>query len=635
MAENIDKQLKSNDYDVDSIQHLNTREAIRTRVQMYLGSDDTEGIYQALKEIINNSTDEALAGYGNRIEITLDEDKNTVEVRDYGRGVPFGVKDGKNILVAIYTESHTGGKFDKNAYKNSSGLNGIGGTAVCMSSEFFNVRSIRNGRFAEAIFDKGLLKDYKEDLIENIGNIAEDRKKDGTLVYFKPDKEVFQNMTEEYSYERICKEIKNISYLNKGVHFIVKTVSGKSEEFYSENGIADFIRDHVTSPLMKAPIIATAKDDTDELEIAFMWTGDATQEYVFVNGLYCPFGGSPITGAKTKITTKIKSLAGKEFEPELIRRGLVYAINCRVTNPSFANQTKTKINNPNLRTLASQAFDDALEEFSRTPDFPVIIEMIKKYQSAEKAADKARKEALNRQKKYQDLAKKKIAFIDKLSDAEVLGQDSVLCIVEGDSAGNAAAAGRDAQKYGIVRLRGKMINGLKEDSDEEYYANNEIELLLYALGITPGNYNPAKLRYGKIAICVDADDDGHHIALLILANLQRICPQFLRENRLFWLRSPLYIEQDKNGKPLRCWYTDEEFNEVRGLKKDNIKRVKGLGQLNEHDLKATMFSPTEQKMDKIIYSEEGIFQLCQLMGVDIKPRKEFVFSQIDFSKFAV
>lgn len=622
------------DYSIENIQHLETREAIRTRIQMYLGSDDTDGTYQALKEIINNSTDEALAGYGNKIEITLDEDDNRVWVRDYGRGVPFGIKDGRNFLVAIYTESHTGGKFDKNAYKNSSGLNGIGGTAVCMSSESFNVRSIRDGKFAEAIFDKGILKDYKEGPIKEIGNISEERKKDGTLIVFKPDKEVFQNMEEGYSYDRICDEIKNISYLNKGIHFIVSTKKGKTKEFYSENGIADFIKDHVDSPLMKAPIIAEAKDEVDELEIAFMWTGDTAQEYVFVNGLYCPFGGSPITGAKTKLTTKIKSLSGEDFDGELIRRGLVFAINCKVANPSFANQTKSKINNPNLRTLASQAFEKGLEEFANSPDFPVIIEMMKKYQKAEKAADKARQEALNRQKKYQDLSKKKIGFIDKLSDAEVLGQDSILCIVEGDSAGNAAAAGRDTKRYGILRLRGKMINGLKVDDDKEYYDNKEIELLLYALGINPDRYDPTKLRYGKIAICVDADDDGYHIALLILANLQRICPQFLRENRIFWLRSPLFIEQDKSGNPLRCWYTDEEFNAVRGLKKDNIKRVKGLGQLNERDLKATMFSDTAQKMDKIVYSEEGIIQLCQLMGPDIQPRKDFVFSQIDFSKFS-
>lgn len=612
-------------YGIDSIRHLETREAIRTRIQMYLGSDDTDGIYQALKEIINNSTDEAIAGYGNNIQIILNEETNTITVIDFGRGVPFGIRDGRNILVAIYTESHTGGKFDKNAYKNSSGLNGIGGTAVCMSSSAFTVTSCRNGKIATAEFKEGNLINYKEEKSTLTQN--------GTTVTFSPDKEVFRNMTEGFSYERICSEIKNISYLNKGVHFIVSTVSGKKTEFYSENGIADFIKDHVDYPLMKLPIVGFAKDDEDEVEIAFMWSGDPSQEYVFVNGLYCPFGGSPITGAKTKITTKMKALTGQSFDPELIRKGLVYAINCKVANPSFANQTKSKINNPNLRTLASQAFGEALEELSHTPDFDVIVEMIKKYQSAEKAADKARKDALTRQKKYQDLAKKKIAFIDKLSDAEVLGQDSILCVVEGDSAGNAAAAGRDTKKYGILRLRGKMINGLKVDDDKEYYDNKEIELLLYALGINPSHYDPSKLRYGKVAICVDADDDGYHIALLILANLQRICPQFLKENRIYWLRSPLFIEQDKTGKPLKCWYTDEEFDKARSTTKGNVKRVKGLGQLNERDLKATMFSPTEQKMDQIMYSEEGIHQLCQLMGPDIKPRKEFVFSRIDFSKF--
>lgn len=492
----------ADNYGIDNIQHLETREAIRTRIPMYLGSDDTEGIYQALKEIINNSTDEALAGYGDKICILLDERSNTVTVRDFGRGVPFGIKDGRNILVAIYTESHTGGKFDKNAYKNSSGLNGIGGTAVCMSSKFFIVSSIRDGIVATANFKEGTLENYNEKSAENLGM---EYSKNGTLIEFAPDKKVFKNMTEGFSYNRICEEIKNISYLNKGIHFVVETTSGKKQEYYSENGIADFITDNVKDPLMNAPIIVTKKDDVDEIEIAFMWTGGSEKSYVFVNGLYCPEGGVPITGAKTAITTSMKRLSGQDFDPDLIRKGLVYAINCRVANPSFANQTKSKINNPNLRTLASAAFKEGLEDFSHTPDFAAIVEMMKRFQKAEKAADKARQDALNRQKKMSELRSKKIAFIDKLSDAENLGQDSILCVVEGDSAGNAAAAGRDAKKYGIVRLRGKMINGLKEDDDKKFYENNEIELLLYALGIDPDKPDPKKLRYGKIAICVDAD----------------------------------------------------------------------------------------------------------------------------------
>lgn len=497
--------MSNSSYTAENIQHLETREAMRSRIQMYLGSDDTEGIYQALKEIINNSTDEALAGYGKEIDIRLDEKTNTVEIRDYGRGVPFGVVDGRNILVAIYTESHTGGKFDKGAYKNSSGLNGIGGTAVCMSSYQFLVRSIRDGKVAEATFNEGNLVNYNEMSIEKFEQEYGSTGGTGTYIRFRPDEKVFTNAVEGFSYEKICSEIKNISYLNKGIKFIVEELGGQKIEFYSENGIADFIKDNISKPLMKAPIICSASDGTDELEIAFMYTGGVGESYVFVNGLYCPEGGSPVTGAKTTITTSMKRLSGKDFDAELIRKGLVYAINCKVANPSFANQTKSKINNPNLRTLASQAFREALEEFANGPDFAPIVEMMLKYQKAEKAADKAREAILSQQKKMNDLRKQKVAFLDKLSDAENLGEDSILCIAEGDSAGNAIIAGRDTKKYGVMYLRGKMLNGLKETNDEKYYANKEIELLIYALGIDVNNYNPKKLRYGKIAICVDAD----------------------------------------------------------------------------------------------------------------------------------
>lgn len=614
-----------NNYSVENIEHLETREAMRTRIQMYLGSDDTDGIYQAFKEIINNSTDEALAGYGTQICIQVDEEQNSIQIRDYGRGVPFGIVNGRNILVAIYTESHTGGKFDKGAYKNSSGLNGIGGTAVCMSSKTFFVKSIRDGKIAEAQFEKGNLIDYSE----TISNSNET----GTIVGFIPDKEVFQNMTETFTYDRICAEIKNISYLNKGIKFIIESVDGRKQEFYSENGIADFIKDNVKTPLMKYPIICSAKDNEDEIEIAFMWTGDVGASYVFVNGLFVPEGGSPVTGAKTTITNSIKHLSKKDFNPELIRKGLVYAINCKVANPSFANQTKSKINNPNLRTLASHAFKDGLEEFANTPEFPAIIEMMNKFQKAEKAADKAREAVLNHTKEMADIRKNKLAFIDKLSDAENLGQDAILCIVEGDSAGGSIAMGRDTKKYGILRIRGKMKNGLKAE-DEEIYQNEEIKLMLYALGIDINNYKPEKLRYGKIAICVDPDDDGAHIALLIMANLHKLCPEFLKENRLFWLRSPLFIEHDKNANPISWYYTDEDFNKVRGSLKGDITRIKGLGALEEADLKATLFSTTGgQVIDEIEYSSEGIELLCDLMGIKVAPRKEFVFNNIDFSKY--
>ncbi len=599
---------------------------MRTRINMYLGTDDTEGIYQSLKEIVNNATDEALAGFGKKITINIDEQLNQVEVIDEGRGVPWGIKDGRNILVAIYTESHTGGKFDKQGYKNSSGLNGIGGTAVCMSSNFFEVSSCRDGKIATAVFEKGMLKNYTE--TDSKGGAQ------GTRVKFSPDKEVFKNMTDGYSYSKICSEIQNIAYLNKGITFIINNLNtNESKTFYSENGIADFIADKVKKPLMSKPIIITTHDATDEIEVAFMWTNDSTQFYTFVNGLACPEGGSPITAAKRTFTTYMKKLSGKEFDAELIRKGLVFAVNCRVTEPSFANQTKSKINNPSLGTLTNEAIKSGLDSFAATAEFKSIVEMMVKIQKAEKAADKAREAVLNHSKEMKEIRKNKLAFIDKLSDAENLGSDSILVVVEGDSAGSSIALGRDTKKYGILRIRGKMLNSLKAD-DEAIYSNEEIKLLIYALGIDIHNYNASKLRYGRLAICVDADDDGHHIALLIMANLYKLCPQFLEENRLFWLRAPLFIEQDKNNDPISWYYSDEEFDKVRGKLKGNIKRAKGLGTLSEKDLKATMFSTTGgQRLDQIEYDKEGIEQLKLLMGEEIKYRKDFVMNCIDFSKY--
>lgn len=609
-------------YGVENIQHLETREAMRAKIPMYLGSDTTDGIYQALKEIINNSTDEALVGYGKEVDILLNEETNEVTVRDYGRGVPFGIKDGRNVLVAIYTESHTGGKFDKGAYKNSSGLNGIGGTAVCMSSSKFIVKSERDNTAAIAYFEEGILKDYKE--IPYEGNTT------GTTVTFIPDKKVFINDTEGFSYERICEEIKNIAYLNKGIKFVVETTHGKKTEFYSENGIADFIKDKVKNPLMNAPIIASAKDEFDELEIAFMWTGDPTQEYVFVNGLYCPFGGSPVTGAKTKITTKIKALSGKSFDPELIRKGLVFAINCKVANPSFANQTKSKINNPNLRTLASEAFDKGLSEFANLPEYAALIESLEKFQKAEKAADAIREKILNAAKEVSEMRTKKGMILSKVSDAKILGESSRLLICEGKSASGSAKKGRDKDYHGIFEARGKIINGLS-CSEDKFLDNDEIKQLQVAVGFDYGKpFNPKKARYGYIDFFVDPDVDGLHIFLLGLVAIWKICPDFVRQGRVGWYHAPLFIVENKGKQTY--FYTDEDYNE-RGRKlPGNVRRVKGLGLLEKRELREAIFDCPEAH-EVFEYTPEAMEALEALMGADVGPKKEFIFENIDFSKY--
>jgi DNA gyrase/topoisomerase IV subunit B len=490
------------DYGINDIKSLDFRTGVRTRIQMYLGSDDNDGTYQALKEIINNSTDEAIAGFGNKIEISVSEKENYVAVADHGRGVPFGIReDGENVLVSIYSKSHTGGKFNDSVYKNVSGLNGIGAKCVCLSSEWFEVQSNRDGKCATAFFEKGELKNYCEGTIN---------KPNGTYVRFKPDKEVFKNGEIGYSYEKICNDIKSISYLYSGITFIVTNDdTKKSVTFCAKNGIQDLIKDNISKPLHRHIITGAAQDTNgDKVEIAFQWGMGKESGFVFVNGLCCPEGGSPITGAKGALTRTFNSLSKQNFDGDSIREGLYYVINCSVAQPSFANQTKSKINNANLRTLASNAFSDALKQMKlkHSDEFDSVVELMKKVAKAEAAAEKARRQVLEAGKEVEKNQKKKVFASDKLKDAEYLGENSTLLIVEGSSAAASMAIARDVKKFGILAIRGKMINCLAHQ-EEKIFQNEEIKTLLSAMNIIPGKYDSKKLRYGKIAICTDADSD--------------------------------------------------------------------------------------------------------------------------------
>lgn len=613
------------DYGINDIKSLSFKDAVRTRVQMYLGSDDLDGTYQAFKEIINNSTDEAIAGYGNKIEISIDEEKNAIRVRDYGRGVPFGIReDGENVLVSIYSKSHTGGKFEEGAYKNASGLNGIGAKCVCLSALWFDVFSIREGVEAHASFKKGELIKYEE-FKSNLPN--------GTIVEFSPDSEVFKTGEIGYSYQKICQDIKNISYLYSGITFEIKNENTKEVKTYcARNGIKDFVKDNIDKPLHKHIIYNSVVDTNgDKVEIAFQWGAGKEESYVFVNGLHCPEGGSPITGAKGAITRTFNSLSKSSFDGDSIRGGLFYVINCSVAQPSFANQTKSKINNTNLRTLASNAFSDALKQMKLkySNEFDDIVEMMKKVERAEKAAEKARQQILNAVKDVEKNQKKKAFASEKLKDAEFLGENSILLIAEGDSAMGGLALGRDHTKYGIMAIKGKIINCLS-NPDDKIFENDEIKLLLSAMNIVPGKYDAKKLRYGKLAICTDADSDGYHIGLLIMAALAHIAPEFIHEGRLCWLRSPLYIVHD--GKKETYYFTDEELEQDRHKIKGEIQRNKGLGSLEPEQARESMFNPEYQRLDIMEYSEEAMDLLYSLMGEDVTPRRDFIMSNVDFSE---
>jgi DNA gyrase subunit B len=334
---------------------------------------------------------------------------------------------------------------------------------------------------------------------------------------------------------------------------------------------------------------------------------------------------------KTAITNFMKKQFKGGFDGDMARTGLVFAVFCKTPNPSFANQTKTKINNPSLRGLAQRATGAALSNFQEQyPDeFKALIDFLAKEKKAEQAAERARENVLKATKDIADNQKKKVFASDKLKNAEFLGQDSVLLLVEGNSAAASMAMARDVKKYGILSLRGKVINCLA-NPDEKIFENEEIKLLLSAMNIVPGKYNSSKLRYGKIAICTDADSDGYHIGLLIMSALRYLCPEFLEEGRLCWLRSPLYIV--KSGKTESFYFTDEEFEKNKHLIKGEITRAKGLGALSPEQAQKSMFTEQYQRMDTLIPDAESIFLLEQLMGSSVAPRRDFIFNNVDFSE---
>ena len=613
-------------YTANDIETLSFRDAVRERVAMYMGSADNQGVLQCVRELITNSIDETTMGYGDTIIVELDKD-GYVTVADNARGVPFGIReDGTEAMEAIYTMPHTGGKFDEKVYQNVAGMNGIGAKGVALSSSWFTAISFRNGQAAELVLKEGIKEHFEI-------HQEEDKDKHGTLVCFKPSQEVYNLEPIEIKFEDLKEMCRNWSYLTKGVTFNLFNEATKERVTYkSDNGILDFLKDSIKKPIHKTPLYISIKENGIECEVAMQWAADRKEHwYVFTNGLANSEGGTSLTGVKTALTNFFKKKFKGEFNSDVARSGLFYVVNCKVPNPSFANQTKTKVNNPELRGLAQRATGQMLEDFSRRyqGEFDSIIELLTKELKAERAAEKARKQVLEAAKEIEKNQKKKVFASDKLKDAEFLGQNSTLLIVEGNSAMGGMARARDYTHYGLLAIRGKIINCLS-NPEEKIYNNEEIKLLLSAMNIVPGKYNSQKLRYGKIGICVDADSDGSHIALLIMSALQYLAPEFIREGRLCWLRSPLYIVENKGKESY--YFTDEEFNKVRNKIKGEVTRAKGLGELSDETAKASMFSSEYQRMDVLDWNADAVSLLYDLMGEDVDPRKEFILKKVDFSK---
>lgn len=614
-------------YDANSIQIKDFRSACRSTPGMYIGTDGQDAAFNCFLEVLNNAADEAMMGRGKEIIIELSEDCDTISCHDAGAGVPHGKnKDTEEVLIELFTSAHSSGKFDTTNYKKVRGCHGIGTSAVCVCSTSFEVWSRRDGAEYYLNFKDGIPQ--KEAAV-----FIRETSETGSTFKFTPDKKIFNIEGTSFSYERIKNELELTSYFIPKVKFIL-IHKDKKDIFYSENGLKDFAKNKIVNPLHKSYIYGYKEfDDEVEVEVFAQWTDGKEKSYIFSNGALNIDGGTPESGAKAAFTRTINSLSKKDFSSDMIRKGLVYIINIKHPHPIYQNQTKTKIQNSELRGYTQTVFTSAIKEFvaKHKSEFDKIIEILTKEQKAEVAAERARAQVLNTQKEIEKNQKKKVFASDKLKDAEFLGENSTLLLVEGLSAASSVATARDEKRWGILALRGKLINAFSND-EEKFYQNEEIKLLLSAMNIIPGKYDSKKLRYGKIGILTDEDSDGKAIALLIMCALYYVAPQLIEEGRLCWMRSPLYIV--KNGNKENYYYDDTELAQAKaqGLVHGKIQRNKGLGSLSAEQARRSMFSSEFQRIDTLIPDKDSFDLLLQLMGKDSGPKHDFIFENIDFSE---
>lgn len=610
-------------YTANDIVSLSAGRAFREKIGMYLSADRQEAINLGLRELIVNVQDEYEVFKPNnpKLIIKLNTKNREIWVQDNMRGIPVGIRDdGVNSLTAAFLIPHSGGKHTEGAYSSAVGINGEGNKIVCHTAEWLSVEVYRDNKVYYQSFhsdEEGAHADCE--VKEHPGN-----SETGTLIQYVPDKRVYGDIFIDI--ESLRSTLKEMAMFSTGLHIILE-IDGKSEEFYSQSGLIDGLS---KENRLSKPFSYKYETDDCKVELALQWVSKNGQIRGYANNLYMPDGGAFISGFKTSLTKVFNNLSNGKYDGDTIRDVLDGFVSVKVKIGQFTNQQKTALANPEARTAASAAITNALKEFymRRRSDFDQVVELLKKVAKAEAAAERARQQVLNTTKEIEKNQKKKVFASDKLKDAEFLGEDSTLLIVEGNSAMGGMAQARDYTKYGILAIRGKIINCLSND-EEKIFQNEEIKLLLSAMNIVPGKYNSKNLRYGKIAICTDADSDGGHIGLLIMAALMYLAPDFIKEGRLYWLRSPLFIV-DNRGKQ-SYYFTDEEFNKVRSTIKGVVTRAKGLGELDAEVAHASMFTPEYQRMEVLNYSEEAADLLFNLMSEDVGPRKEFIFNNIDFS----
>lgn len=617
--------MSQTNYTANDIISLSAGKAFREKIGMYLTADRQEAINLGLRELIVNVQDEyeVYKPADPFLIITLNSITHEITVQDNMRGIPVGVReDGINSLTAAFLIPHSGGKHQEGAYSSAVGINGEGNKIVCHTAEWLEVRVMREGKIWFQRFESD---DEGARAVTEVQEIGECGSQTGTLIKYKPDARVYNDCFIDIA--KLKKMLEEISLFTKGL-IIKLDIDGKVETLFSKNGLIDGLN---TSNALSKPFSYFYETDDCKVELALQWVTKGGEIRGYANGLYMPDGGAFMTGFKTSLTRTFNSLAKENYSGDVIRNVLDGFVSVKVKVGQFSNQQKSSLANPEARSATSTAISNALKEFAtrRKTDFDKVLELVRRLAKVEAAIDRERKKVLEATKDIEKNQKKKVFSSDKLKDAEFLGENSILLIAEGDSAMGGLAQGRDYTRYGIMAIRGKIINALS-NPDEKVYENEEIKLLLSAMNIVPGKYDAKKLRYGKLAICTDADSDGYHIGLLIMAALAHIAPQFIREGRLCWLRSPLHIVHD--GKKETYYFTDEELEQNRHKIKGEIQRNKGLGSLEPEQARESMFNPEYQRLDVMEYSEEAMSLLYSLMGEDVAPRRDFIMSNVDFSE---
>ena len=631
MAENITNVPVENSYDESNIQVLEGLEAVRKRPGMYIGSTTARGLHHLVYEIVDNSIDEALAGYCKEIQVTIKED-NSITVRDDGRGIPVGIQaqTGLPAVEVVFTVLHAGGKFGGGGYKVSGGLHGVGASVVNALSEYLEVEICDGKNVHYQKYERG----SKLNELKIIG----DTDKTGTFVHFKPDHLIFEELV--FDYNVLLTRLREQAFLNAGIRIVLKDErpdeNGKFREdvLHYEGGIKEFVQylNRNKTPIHEEVIYVNAIRENSEAEIAMQYNDGYTENIEsFANNINTTEGGTHETGFKAALTKVINDYARKykmlkeneeNLKGEDTREGLACIISVKVTEAQFEGQTKTKLGNSEMRTIVEKMINEKLSEFFE--ENPVIAKIIvEKAMTASRAREAAKRARDNTRRKS---ALESSTLPGKLADCSSRDTEfTEIYIVEGDSAGGSAKQGRDRRFQAILPLWGKMLNVEKSRIDK-VFSNEKLLPVITAIGAGIGSdFDVSKIRYGKVVIMADADVDGAHIRTLLLTFFFRYMEPLIREGHVYIAQPPLY--KVYKGKKVIYAYNDDDLKKaLEEIPEASIQRYKGLGEMNPEQLWETTMDPERRIMLRVDLEDakraDEIFTV--LMGDKVEPRREFI-----------